>query len=50
MIEATSADIIECQKRSSDISIEINGCIVRIHGDISEALLEKTIQVLSHVK
>lgn len=25
-------------------------CIVRVHGDISEALLEKTVRVLSHVK
>lgn len=29
-----------------DISIEINGCIVRVHGDISEALQEKTVRVL----
>ena len=54
----------ECQNRPSDmtveqwcdtkgisnISIEINSCIVRVHGDISEALLEKTVRVLSHVK
>ena len=31
-----------------DISIEINGCIVRVHGDISEALQEKIFIVTGY--
>ena len=45
-----SENIMHLPESTSDISIEINGCIVRVHGDISEALLEKTVRVLSHVK
>ena len=45
-----SENIMHLPESTPDISIEINGCIVRVHGDISEALLEKTVRVLSHVK
>lgn len=45
-----SENIMQLPESTPDISIEINGCIVRVHGDISEALLEKTVRVLSHVK
>ena len=45
-----SENIMHLPESTPDISIEINGCIVRVHGDISEALQEKTVRVLSHVK
>lgn len=45
-----SENIMHLPESTPDISIEIKGCIVRVHGDISEALLEKTVRVLSHVK
>ena len=45
-----SENIMHLPESTPDIFIEINGCIVRVHGDISEALLEKTVRVLSHVK
>ena len=43
-------NIMQLPESTPDISIEINGCIVRVHGEIPEALLEKTVRVLSHVK
>lgn len=35
---------------SSDISIEINGAVIRIKEEVSESFLEKVVRVVSRVK